>query len=191
MKGRIISIMCVVFVFVSMPAMACTAPALCPNIGDVCDDGNAVNDPDPVFAGFLIYDNATCEALYTGQSDHSAGIEWTTTSNSDDISTDSWHDGKINHANRGGNIADFPAFELCENLTDGGFNDWYLPSLGELNLLCEYENLLGGFTSASYFSSSEHASLTHKVSGTAFSSCYTNIHMDKTTVDRVRCVRRD
>jgi hypothetical protein len=27
---------------------------------------------------------------------------------------------------------------FCDNLTHGGFNDWYLPSIGELNLIWEH-----------------------------------------------------
>lgn len=54
------------------------------------------------------------------------------------------------------NRFDYPA-RLCYRLTDGGYDDWFLPSRDELELM--YENLhdegVGGFSSYSYWSSSE------------------------------------
>ncbi|PKP60657.1 hypothetical protein CVT91_04625 [Candidatus Atribacteria bacterium HGW-Atribacteria-1] len=51
------------------------------------------------------------------------------------------------------------AAQLCDALVYGGYSDWFLPSLDELNLM--YENLylkgIGGFTDNSYWSSSADA----------------------------------
>lgn len=48
------------------------------------------------------------------------------------------------------------AAQLCYDLTEGGYSDWFLPSRDELNLM--YTNLkvdsIGGFAEESYWSSS-------------------------------------
>ena len=50
------------------------------------------------------------------------------------------------------------AAQLCANLNFGGFNDWFLPSRDELDLM--YQNLkkngVGGFSDDWYWSSSEY-----------------------------------
>jgi hypothetical protein len=49
------------------------------------------------------------------------------------------------------------AAQRCDSLSVEGFDDWFLPSLGELYLM--WENLkqkgLGGFSNSDYWSSSE------------------------------------
>jgi hypothetical protein len=49
------------------------------------------------------------------------------------------------------------AAQLCNDLTSGGYDDWFLPSKDELDLI--YENLgkagLGDFASSNYWNSSE------------------------------------
>ena len=51
------------------------------------------------------------------------------------------------------------AAKLCDGFMLSGYNDWFLPSKDELSLMHEnlHLNLLGGFTSDYYWSSSERA----------------------------------
>jgi hypothetical protein len=62
----------------------------------------------------------------------------------------------VNHAVAAG--GNYRATWLCDLLESGGYDDWFLPSKTELNLI--YLNLrergIGGFTNEWYWSSSEH-----------------------------------
>jgi hypothetical protein len=53
------------------------------------------------------------------------------------------------------------AASICKSLTLGGFNDWYLPSIAELNKLYINKDAIGGFETSStdfqYWSSSENS----------------------------------
>ncbi len=47
------------------------------------------------------------------------------------------------------------AARICGDLVLNGYNDWYLPSIDELNILSQNRSLIGGFPSANYWSSTE------------------------------------
>jgi hypothetical protein len=49
------------------------------------------------------------------------------------------------------------AAQLCANLEINGFNDWFLPSIDELNFLFVNRDRVGGFQNARYWSSSQHS----------------------------------
>ena len=48
------------------------------------------------------------------------------------------------------------AARLCYDLVLNGYDDWYLPSIDELDLLCKQATFLGGIEYANYWSSSEY-----------------------------------
>jgi hypothetical protein len=168
----------------------CVGPSLCPNVGDICDDGNSGNNPDPVFAGFMQYGTAY-EPLYVTQSDQSNDSMWKTSTGTDDIVTDSSTDGQINDG-QVPNSTTFPAFKLCKDLSNGGFTDWYLPAKDELNLLWINHDVIGNFTTnylGDYWSSTEYAPTTAWMHSFQNGSQYYSIN--KTSPISVRCVRRD
>ena len=48
-----------------------------------------------------------------------------------------------------------PAAQVARNASHGGFNDWFLPSMDELNLMYHQRELIGGFTSGNYWTSTQ------------------------------------
>ena len=50
------------------------------------------------------------------------------------------------------------AAQRCNDLTEGGYDDWYLPSIDELGQLYINRDAIGGFADIAYWSSSEHSS---------------------------------
>jgi len=50
------------------------------------------------------------------------------------------------------------AARICNDLSLNGYDDWYLPSKNELNLMYTQKIVIGGFTSNNYWSSSENDS---------------------------------
>lgn len=55
-----------------------------------------------------------------------------------------------------GNLAASSAAAYANDYTSGGYSDWFLPSIDELTAMYTYKTEIGGFTSGSYWSSSEY-----------------------------------
>lgn len=182
-------------------ASGCTAPTLCPNVGDVCDDGNVATANDPIFAGFIAYndpnssDAGKCEPLYVTNNNQSASAQWKTSTGANDVATDSFEDGQVIDA-QVPNSAAFPAFKLCKDLTDGGYTDWYLPARDELVLLWKHKDAIdasaaGAFAAGEYYWASTESSVTQAWGQNSNGSGGVADPSSKTDNEHVRCVRRN
>ena len=68
----------------------------------------------------------------------------------------SFDDGKTNTATIiAADITADKAADYCNNLNEGGYQDWYLPSRNELGCLYNNRVVIGGFASTGYWSSAE------------------------------------
>ena len=112
-----------------------SGPSGCANIGDECADGTVFAGYHPItqahlFIPFFFPPQIADGSGTARQSRHVHDELEERRPGQDDISTDSTNDGQVNHANRGGAIGDFQAFQACEDLGFGGHSDWYLPLSG-------------------------------------------------------------
>ncbi|MCK5768552.1 MAG: InlB B-repeat-containing protein [Candidatus Atribacteria bacterium] len=95
--------------------------------------------------------------LIAAATDQSTGIRWyngsyvTTGATGTAIGTGQANTTAIVNIQGAGSYA----AQLCNDLTEGGFSDWYLPSRDELNKLYINKDVIGGFVDLVYWSSSE------------------------------------
>jgi len=121
----------------------------------------SIGDTGPA-GGKVFYDKGTFSSgwryLEAAPRDQSLGISWNsgsymmTGANSTAIGTGEANTDAIVSVLGAG----LYAASLCADLTLGGYNDWFLPSIDELNVLYGQEGIVGGFTSDGYWSSSEY-----------------------------------
>lgn len=168
-----------------------TGPSGCANIGDLCADGT-------VFAG---YHPITYEHLFIPTVDQERPgapgtftLNWKNAAGTNDINPDSTNDGKINHANRGGAIGNFQAFQACEDLGFGGHSDWYLPSQVELYYLWSVRTTIEAAGNITNFQNNYHSSTEHSTSNSWYQTFNTHpgaqSFANKTGATTVRCLRR-
>ncbi len=50
---------------------------------------------------------------------------------------------------------EMPAACMCDSSTHGGFHDWYLPSINELKMIYDNQQVIGNFSAWDYCSSTE------------------------------------
>jgi hypothetical protein len=138
--------------------------------------------------GVIFYlDNTGVHGLIAANYDHTAWAQWGCYLNSIPGTSSEIGTGQTNTAlivaecgepNR--------AARICDDLVLNGFDDWFLPSKDELNQLYLQKNVVGGFISNFYWSSTEHAT------GTAWGQAFLNGYQhsyEKDITGSVRAVR--
>ncbi len=81
------------------------------------------------------------------------------------------------------------AAQICNDLVLSGYDDWYLPSLDELNKLYENKDLIGGFANDYYWSSTEIDWMPEWAWSQDFEDGYQIEWMEKYSYNRVRAIR--
>ena len=137
------------------------------NVTSTC--GLAIGDTHQ--GGIIFYlDASGCHGLIAAPSDQSSSITWWNGSNVDTYAYGngiSAGEGNSQGIRRWqGTCSSCYASELCQDLSLGGYADWYLPSKYELNLM--YENIgqgdalglgnIGNLANSFYWSSTEYDS---------------------------------
>jgi hypothetical protein len=103
------------------------------------------------------YSSSVQHGLIAAPSDQSTGIQWyngsyiTTGATRTAIGTGMANTNAIIVAQGTGSYA----ASICKAYNGGGYSDWYLPSLNELNKLFLKKNKIGGFSNYFYWSSTE------------------------------------
>jgi hypothetical protein len=141
--------------------------------------------------GVIAYVDASgIHGLIAAPNDQSSGAQWgcygTSISGADGTAYGTGNQNTIDIMN-GCSTAGIAA-RLCGDLVLGGYSDWYLPSLNELNLLFVNKDAIGGFALGYYYSSTEYGT-----GGTAaWDQYFVNggqTFTSKNAWDRVRAVR--
>lgn len=134
------------------------------------------------------YNAEVQHGLIAAPYDQSTGIDWdngsnlTTRASGTKLGTGNPNTKNIVSIKGEGNYA----AKLCYDLTLGSFNDWYLPSKDELNLLFLIKEVVGGFAPVPYWSS------TGATSNYAWHECFSNGYQSNTNMGNfyhVRAVR--
>jgi hypothetical protein len=82
------------------------------------------------------------------------------------------------------------AFSTCSGVTNGGYSDWRLPSLGELSTLYQNQSIIGGFNGGSYYWSSDVCdTYNNYLTSLDFADGSTQCHNRYDYTPRIRCVR--
>jgi len=81
------------------------------------------------------------------------------------------------------------AAAICRAYSGGGYTDWYLPSINELNQLYLQKSIIGNFQSYLYWSSTANSANTTSASAQDFGGGNTFNNRDKTELLFVRAIR--
>jgi hypothetical protein len=122
---------------------------------------SALSIGDSYGGGIVFYLNGQ-HGLIASTNDQGTGNEWgcqgTTISGADGTTTGTGNQNTIDIES--GCSSNNTAADLCSNLILNGYDDWFLPSKDELNLMYTNRLVIGGFTNNKYWSSSEFDSNT-------------------------------
>ncbi len=162
------------------------------NVGDTYQGGKVAY----IFAsGDVGYVDGQVHGLIAATADQSTGIRWNKGSNTSTSAVAVIIGGGLANTTTiittYGQTASTYAAGLARAYTGGGFTDWYLPSRDELNKLYINQALIGGFSTGTYWSSSERSATP------AYKQTFDinlgvpdyNSSSDKGTLYRVRAVR--
>ena len=175
-------------------------PAAIPDCTTSSVIGTACADGQTVYAGM-----SGSTRLYTTKTDQSAAAYWGTFFVALGANARSTTNGLLNTNTALASIEGNPqtgscnvdpynppactpnAHMLCKELRTSLGGDWYLPSVTELQVLSNNGAAIGGFSSAYYWSSTEHLSM--EANAQQFPGGGTSHHL-KNKTNRVRCVRQ-
>ena len=140
------------------------------------------------------YVDGQVHGLIAATSDQSTGIRWykgsNTTTNAQVLGIGGGSANTTTIITQQGQYATTYAAGLARAYTGGGYTDWYLPSRDELNKLYLNQVAIGGFTTGTYWSSSEKsATPAYKQTFDISLSTDYNTSSDKSNTYRVRAVR--
>ncbi|WP_162262813.1 DUF1566 domain-containing protein [Legionella hackeliae] len=127
--------------------------------------------------------------LIAATADNSTGVQWSQTTNIAVPNPKATSDtnGRSNTlAAYTQNTTATSAIQICYELNQGGYQDWYLPAKDELNCLFQNRVAIGGFDNVGYWSSTE--SFVDVARFQDFSDGGLSFAL-KSNTRRVRCVR--
>ena len=170
------------FLAVSVIFSACEKEVEEPVNNNNSNNNSALSIGDTLQGGIIFYLDGNGGGLVAAPTDHNTVVQWgcyeTLISGADGLAIGTGAQNTIDIVNEGcGEAAD-----ICANLTLGGYSDWFLPSIDELNIM--YLNI--GGSNNEYWSSSVYNANTAWIQNFIYGSQYND---SKYYYANVRAVR--